>query len=66
MLHDAFGLDTPEDDLLELWCKDLYYHKLCGTRNIKLGLSADGALQKATTDLGYEFLRFIAEPTRDA
>ena len=62
VLQRAFPDLVRDGEFVELIAKDLHDRKLSRVGNIMLNMSADGALQKATTDLGDQFLRFITDP----
>lgn len=51
-----------QEALLEPLTKELHEYGLCTLRSVMINMSAEGALQKSTTELGDEFLQFIAEP----
>ena len=52
-------------DLWELIASELHTKGLFSGGNLRTMMSADGAFQKRTTDLGDELLRYITEPFAD-
>lgn len=62
LLYDAYPELHAMDDFSRLLAKDLYARGLLNTDHINTMMTADGAFQSSSTEIGKQFLRFITSP----